>query len=122
MAKASSTHYSWKSKPFIASNVGAIPLKIRDGDTCYFYQTPQKTAQRVSHLLRNPKAAHMIGDRGKQYVTEHFLLPDRVADYLMAMTMLMNRDGSGKVPADCLISFHPWFKMAKRTREKACSG
>ena len=108
------TEALWKGKPVIAANVGAIPLQLRDGDTGYFYETPQKTAQRVSHWLKNPGAADIIGERGREYVKEHFLLPDRVADYLMTMDMTTNRDGGKKLPADCLISFHPWFKMSKR--------
>jgi len=110
------TEALWKAKPVIAANVGAIPLQIRDGDTGYFYETPQKTAQRVINLLKNRKAAEALGQRGKDYVNEHFLLPDRIADYLMAMDMSMNGKGNvpRQMPHDCIISFHPWFKMSKR--------
>ena len=108
------TEALWKAKPVIAANVGAIPLQIRDGDTGYFYETPQKTAQRVIHLLKNPKSAKALGQRAKEYVGEHFLLPDRAADYLMAMDMSMKGNGHREMPDDCIISFHPWFKMSKR--------
>jgi trehalose synthase len=108
------TEALWKAKPVIAANVGAIPLQIRDGDTGYFYETPQKTAGRVINLLKNKKAAEAIGRRAKEYVGEHFLLPDRIADYLNTMDMAMNSDGHHTLPKDCIISFHPWFKMSKR--------
>lgn len=108
------TEALWKAKPVIAANVGAIPLQIRDGDTGYFYETPHKTAQRVIHLLKNRKAAEAISQRAKDYVGEHFLMPDRVADYLMAMDMSMSRNGDRQMPRDSIISFHPWFKMSKR--------
>jgi trehalose synthase len=110
------TEALWKGKPVIAANVGAIPLQIRDGDTGYFYETPLKTAQRVTHLLKNTKAAESLGRKAKEYVGEHFLLPDRIADYLMAIDMSRDGDGNGhrKMPHDCIISFHPWFKMSKR--------
>jgi len=110
------TEALWKAKPVIAANVGAIPLQIREGDTGYFYETPPKTAQRVINLLKNRKAAEALGQRGKEYVNEHFLLPDRIADYLMAMDMSMNGNGNGhrQMPHDSIISFHPWFKMSKR--------
>ena len=81
------TEALWKAKPVISANVGAIPLQIRDGDTGYFYETPQKTARRGMHLLQNRKAAEALGQRGRTYVGEHFLLPARIADYLMAMDM-----------------------------------
>jgi trehalose synthase len=108
------TEALWKAKPVVAANVGAIPLQIRDSDTGYFYETPQKTAQRVTHLLKNPKAAAALGQRAKQYVGEHFLLPDRIADYLMAMDMSKKVNGRSHMPYDSIISFHPWFKMSKR--------
>jgi trehalose synthase len=108
------TEALWKAKPVIAANVGAIPLQIRDGDTGYFYETPVKTGQRVINLLRNRKVAEALGQRAKEYVSEHFLLPDRVADYLMAMDMAIDGDTHRTMPHDSIISFHPWFKMSKR--------
>ena len=108
------TEALWKGKPVIAANVGAIPLQIRDGDTGYFYETPNKTAQRVVNLLKNPSIAEAVGRRGREYVKEHFLLPDRIADYLMTIGMTMGGNGHKRMPADCIISFHPWFKLSKR--------
>ena len=108
------TEALWKRKPVIAADVGAIPLQIRDGDTGYFYQTPYLAAQRVLHLLENPESARMIGERGREYVEEHFLLPDRIADCLMAINMTINRAADKKIPTDSIISFHPWFKLSKR--------
>jgi trehalose synthase len=108
------TEALWKSKPVIAADVGAIPLQIRDGDTGYFYHTPSETAQRVIYLLENSQAAEMVGKRGRRYVEEHFLLPDRIADCLMAVDMTMNHAGEKKLCTDCIVSFHPWFKLNKR--------
>ena len=108
------TEALWKSKPVITSNVGAIPLQLRDGDNGYFYETPHKTAQRVVRFLKNPEFAEAMGKRGREYVSEHFLLPDRIADYLMTIDMTMNGVKAKEMPADAIISFHPWFKMSKR--------
>ena len=108
------TEALWKGKPVIAADVGAIPLQLRDGDTGYFYSTPRKTAQRVTHLLKNPRTAKIVGRRGRAYVEEHFLLPDRISDYLMAIDIAMSTGQDKKIPADSIISFHPWFKLSKR--------
>ncbi|MFC2017649.1 glycosyltransferase [Chloroflexota bacterium] len=108
------TEALWKRKPVIAADVGAIPLQISDGDTGYFYQTPAETAQKVLFLLEHPKAAKMMGERGRRYVKEHFLLPDRIADGLMAMNMIANGAVSKESSSDSIISFHPWFKLPKR--------
>ena len=108
------TEALWKGKPVIAADVGAIPLQIRDGDTGYFYQTPYLTAQKVLYLLENPEAARMMGERGREYVKEHFLLPGRIADCLMAIYMTTNGAVDKQICTDCIISFHPWFKLRKR--------
>lgn len=104
----------WKGKPVVAADVGGIPLQIRDGDTGYFYETPSRTAQKVSHLLGKPKDCKAMGRRGHDYVKEHFLLPDRIADCLTAIDMTMNAGRDGTIPPESIISFHPWFKLAKR--------
>ncbi|MFB0559443.1 MAG: glycosyltransferase, partial [Dehalococcoidales bacterium] len=108
------TEALWKRKPVIAAEVGAIPLQVRDGETGYFYRTPYRTAQMVLRLLENPEEARMMGEKGREYVKEHFLLPDRIADCLMAINMTMNEIGGKEAPPDCIISFHPWFKLSKR--------
>jgi trehalose synthase len=110
------TEALWKGKPVIGADVGAIPLQIRDGDTGYFYQTPRKTAKKVSYFLDNPKAAEAMGKRGREYVKQRFLLPDRIADYLMAINMVMNGAVNKKACTECIISFSPWFNLSKRRR------
>lgn len=108
------TEALWKSKPVIASNVGAIPLQIRDGDTGFFYESPEETAKTAVYLLENPDAARLMGERGHDYVADHFLLPDRILDYLRCIEMTIKGKGDGVVPAKAIISFHPWFKLSKR--------
>ena len=110
------TEALWKGKPVIAADVGAIPLQIRDGDTGHFYQAPYLTAQKVTNLLENPEAAEIMAERGRSYVEEHFLLPDRIADYLMAINMVTSGAADKKICTDCIISFHPWVKLSKRRR------
>ena len=58
--------------------------------------------------------AEEMGKRGRRYVEEHFLLPDRIADCLIAVDMTINAAGYGGIPADSIVSFHPWFKLSKR--------
>ena len=110
------TEALWKGKPVIASDAGGIPLQIRSGDTGYFYQNPHKTARTVIHLLDNPDAADEMGWRGKRYVEEHFLLPDRIADCLMAINMAVNKAVSKEIGSESIISFHPWYKLSKRMK------
>ena len=102
------TEALWKGKPVIASNVGGIPFQIKKGNTGYFYRNPQSTAQKIIYLLDNPQAAERIGKRGRRYVQEHFLIVDRIVDYLMAIDITMNSVLGRKKLAECVTSFHPW--------------
>jgi trehalose synthase len=110
------TEALWKSKPVIGANVGAIPMQIRDGDTGYFYHTSRQTAKKLAYLLEKPKAAEEIGKRGRAYVERRFLLPDRIADYLMTVDMVANGAVNKEANADIIISFSPWFNLSKRKR------
>ena len=110
------TEALWKGKPVIAADAGAIPLQIRDGDTGYFYQSPRKTAKKVISFLERPKAAEAMGKRGREYVKQRFLLPDRIADYLMAINMVVSGAVNKEANADIIISFSPWFNLTKRRR------
>jgi len=102
------TEALWKAKPVIAGNVGGIPFQIKEGHTGYFYQNPQRTAQKVIHLLDNLKAAELMGKKGRKYVQEHFIIADRIADYLLAIDITMNSTLGKKIFAECVTSFHPW--------------
>jgi len=51
-----------------------------------------------------------MGQRGSDYVREHFLLPDRIADYLKAIMMMRE----AKMDNESIISFHSWHKLDKR--------
>ncbi|MFC1966920.1 glycosyltransferase [Chloroflexota bacterium] len=102
------TEALWKSKPVIAGNVGGIPFQIKKGNTGYFYQNPNVTAQKIIYLLDNPQAADRIGKRGKKYVHEHFLIVDRIADYLMAIETTINSRLARRRPSQSVTSFYPW--------------
>jgi len=108
------TEALWKRKPVIAADVGAMPLQVMDGYTGYFYETPHRTARRIISLLDRPKVGARMGERGRIYVEEHFLMPDRIADYLATIDMTMNLARNNKIPKESIVSFHPWTKLVKR--------
>jgi len=110
------TEALWKGKPVIAADAGAIPLQVRSGATGFFYDGVANTARRIISLLNSPELRNKVGQHGRDYVREHFLMPARIADSLQ--TMLLAREGILRNPActDCIISFHPWFKLSKRGR------
>jgi trehalose synthase len=102
------TEALWKGKPVIASNVGGIPFQIKEGRTGYFYENPRRTAQRILYLLENKRSAERIGKIGRKYVQEHFLIVDRITDYLMSLDIVINSALDKKKMAKCVTSFYPW--------------
>jgi hypothetical protein len=112
------TEALWKRKPVVAAEVGAIPLQVTAGYTGYFYETPHKTSRKIISLLDNPRVAKMMGERGRIYVEDHFLMPDRVADCLQAIDLTMNVGRSGGLPKDAIISSHPWTSPSRGAEEK----
>jgi len=104
------TEALWKRKPVIASPIGGITLQLRDGEHGYFYTDAKHSAEQVIYLLNNPQAANLMGRRGADYIREHFLLPDRIADFLKSIHMTMET----KLDHESIISFHSWHKMDKR--------
>ena len=104
------TEAMWKGKPVITREVGAIPIQIRGGETGFFVTSTKKAAKKVIRLLGNPCIAESMGEKAHNYVKEHFLMPDRVADYLRIFNYFVN----GELDKNSIISYHPWFKLSKR--------
>jgi len=104
------TEAMWKGKPVITREVGAIPIQVRDEETGFFVTSAKKAASKVICLLRNPKEAELVGEKAHEYVQEHFLMPDRVADYLRIANYFVH----DKLDRYAIISYHPWFKLSKR--------
>lgn len=102
------TEALWKGKPVIASKVGGIPFQIKGGSTGYFYQYPRITAKKVLYLLENKRVAERIGERGRKHVQEHFLIVDRITDYLMSLDIVINSALDKNKTAKCVTSFYPW--------------
>ena len=100
----------WKGKPVITREVGAISLQVRGGETGFFITSAKKAAKKIIRLLENPRMAKSVGGKAHNYIREHFLMPDRVADYLRIFNYFTN----GELDRDAIISYHPWFKLSKR--------
>ncbi|VUT27148.1 MAG: Trehalose synthase [Candidatus Methanolliviera sp. GoM_asphalt] len=104
------TEALWKCKPVITRPVGGIMLQIRDGINGFLISDAKEGADKIIYLLRNPNKRELMGKKGKRYVKDHFLLPDRIHDLLLAIKII----NQYKIPIESIISFHPWFKLSKR--------
>ena len=78
------TEALWKERPVVASNVGGIPLQIRDGENG-FLVNPEDisgTAEKVLKILREPEMAREMGRKGKEVVRQNFLVTRLLLDHL----------------------------------------
>jgi trehalose synthase len=83
------TEALWKGIPVVARRVGGIPLQIQDGTTGFLIDTVEQAAERTICLLKNPEMARQIGQNGKEYVRENFLIIKHLRDYFSLFTALL---------------------------------
>jgi trehalose synthase len=86
------TEALWKGTAVVASNVGGLPLQIEDGRNGFLLE-PNDTegfADRIIHLLKNPKEKESIGEQARETVRQKFLIPRLLSDYLWMLNAIMN--------------------------------
>ena len=81
----------WKARPFVGGNVGGIPLQVKDGVTGFLVNSAEECADRTAEILLNPSLGRELGDQGKEFVRENFLMPRYLRDYLKNLSR-MTRD------------------------------
>ena len=84
------TEALWKGKPVIASNVGGIPSQIKHNLTGILVHSVEGCAYQIRYLLNNPDVAQKLGEYGKEYAREKFLLTRSLRNYLLLFTVLNN--------------------------------
>jgi trehalose synthase len=72
----------WKEKPVIGGAVGGIPLQIVHGINGFLVYSVEGAAFRVRQFLNNPDMAKRMGQKGKEYVRDNFLITRQIRDYL----------------------------------------
>jgi len=72
----------WKEKPVIGGAVGGIPLQIVHGVTGFVVYSVEGAAFRIRQFLNNPEMAKKMGQQGKEFVRNNFLITRQIRDYL----------------------------------------
>jgi trehalose synthase len=80
----------WKSKPVVASAVGGIPLQVIHKHTGLLAHSVEGTAYQIRFLLSNPAIAERLGQQGREYVREHFLITSSAKRYLTLFLHLLS--------------------------------
>lgn len=89
------TEALWKGKPVVASNVGGIPIQIREAENGFLVDPgdTRRFAEQIVRLLENPDLAEEMGQRGKEIVRQNFLITRLLSDYLDLLSSLLWKQG-----------------------------
>jgi trehalose synthase len=72
----------WKSKPVIGGNTGGIALQVINHHTGFLVNTPEGAAHRIRYLLQRRGRMRLMGEKGKEFARENFLLTRHLREYL----------------------------------------
>lgn len=72
----------WKGKPVIGGDTGGIRLQVINHHTGFLVNTPEGAAHRIRYLLHHRERIREMGDTGREFVRENFLLTRHLRDYL----------------------------------------
>ncbi len=84
----------WKGKPVIGGDVGGIRLQVVNRHTGFLVSTPEGAAHRIRYLLHHRDRMLQMGETGREFVRENFLLTRNLRDYLAIFLAL--RSGSSE--------------------------
>ncbi|MBD3290888.1 glycosyltransferase [candidate division KSB1 bacterium] len=78
------TEALWKGTPVVASNIGGIPLQIKNGKNGFLVDPHDIDgfANKVIELLKNQKMAKKVGAQGRETVRQNFLITRILSDYI----------------------------------------
>lgn len=79
----------WKGKPVIGGNTGGIKLQVINRNTGFLVNTPEGAGYRIRYLLQNSLQGKLIGERGKEFVRENFLITRHLREYLTLIYSLL---------------------------------
>ncbi len=82
------TEALWKGKPMVATNVGGIPIQIRDAQEGFLVEPNDRDqfAERIIEILQNPTLAKEMGTKARERVRKNFLITRLLSDYLDLLT------------------------------------
>jgi len=82
----------WKAKPVVASNVGGIPLQIRNKYSGLLCHSIDGAAFALKQLLNNPQYAKKLGENGREHVKNNFLITRHIKDYMLLFLSLYHNE------------------------------
>lgn len=65
----------WKGTPMVCGRAGGIVMQMPEGVGGFLIDGVDDCAARLVELLNDPQAAEELGERGREYVRQHYLMP-----------------------------------------------
>ena len=87
------TEAMWKGKPVIGGDTGGIRIQVVNHQTGFLVNTPEGAALRARYLLFNRDLLQEMGEKGRNFVRENFLLTRHLREYLTLMVSLLHGRG-----------------------------
>ncbi|MFA5104468.1 MAG: glycosyltransferase [Candidatus Margulisiibacteriota bacterium] len=82
----------WKSKPVVASNVGGIPLQIKNKYSGLLCNSIEGAAFALKQILNSPDYAEQLGQNGKEHVKNNFLITRHIKEYMLLFLSLYHSE------------------------------
>ena len=88
----------WKGTPVVTSNVGGIPLQIKDGENGFLCEPTDNDAfaEKIVTLLNDRDLREHMGRKGKEHVKDNFLITRLMSDYLDLFSSILQDQNSGE--------------------------
>lgn len=78
----------WKRRPCVVAPAGGLTEQVIDGETGLIARTTEEFGAATTRLLTEPDLARRLGDRGREYVKERFLITRYLKEYLQILNEL----------------------------------
>ena len=72
----------WKETPVVAGNAGGIPLQMTGELGNYLVNSVEECADKIAYLLQNPALCRSLGRKGREVISQNFLMPRLIRDEL----------------------------------------
>lgn len=83
------TEALWKGKPVIGGNVGGIRIQVVNHTNGFLVNSPEGAALRIRYLLNHRERMREMGQTGKAFVFENYLLTRHLREYLTLMVAVL---------------------------------
>lgn len=77
------TEALWKGRAVIGGDTGGIPTQILHGFTGLLCRTPEGCAYQIRYLLARPLERERLGNLGREWVREEFLITRKIRRWLL---------------------------------------